>query len=440
MDALVQHKSIKHLISALGSSADLHLVGGCIRDSLVGLTPKDLDLATRFTPEEVEESLKKANIHYIITGIRRGTITAIIEDQPFEITTFRNPANEKEFVDKIEIDLAARDFTINAIALSLNTGQLIDPYGGISDLKNNILTCVGSPARRFVEDPHRLIRMVRFGPGQARSIHPDTKETAMKLASLTQSVALERVHDELIKIVCSDFPREALHLMQQLGLLKIFLPELEATVGVSQNHFHRYDVFEHILHAVENTPKSKIPRLAAMLHDIGKPSVKSIDEKGIAHFYQHEEPSADLAKEALTRLKFSNEDIEKVWLLVRNHGFSTSGSRPSIRRLLNRLGKDLVEDLLHLKKADMLAGHTHTYVEEILKFESKVKEEISSEKFLVKLDLTGNDVMDYFNVPEGMLVGKFLKFAKKAVLEDPDLNKKDILLELLKNNIDSILD
>ena len=157
---LIQHKSIQLLIKALGQESHLHLVGGCVRDSVLNIKPKDLDLATIFTPNEVISKLEKADIRYIVTGIRRGTITAVIEGEPFEITTFRNPENEKEFVKDIETDLGARDFTINAIALNVFTGQLVDPYGGLNDLKANILSAVRNPMFRFAEDSHRILRMI----------------------------------------------------------------------------------------------------------------------------------------------------------------------------------------------------------------------------------------------------------------------------------------
>lgn len=294
---LIQHKSIQLLVQALGQKADLHLVGGCIRDSILGNSPKDLDLATVFTPDEVEAGLKANNIHYIVTGIRRGTITAVIEGEPFEITTFRNPENEKEFVKDIEVDLGARDFTINAIALNVVNGQLVDPYGGLKDLKGNTLSAVRNPMFRFAEDPHRIVRMIRFGPGQGRSVEQNTLAAAKNLVDMVSFVSAERIHDELLKIVCCRQADEAFRVMHNIGLLSIILPELEKAVGMTQNQYHKYDVFEHTLHALVEVPPTKILRMAALLHDIGKPNVKSIDpETGQGHFYSHEEEGKHIGK------------------------------------------------------------------------------------------------------------------------------------------------
>lgn len=278
---------IRSLLGALGEDAALHLVGGALRDLYLGNKPKDLDFATRFRPEEVITRLEASGIKWVQIGIRRGTVAAVIDGESYEITTFRNPLKETEYTDNITDDLPARDFTINAIALCLSSGQIIDPFDGIVDLKLSRLKAVGDPTRRFTEDPHRILRMVRFGICQGRSIDAETELAAQALVKELRGISLERVREELVKILISHHAGNALRYMLNLGILEQVLPELLPTVGLSQNKWHVYDVFTHITTVIDHCPQDKIIRLAALLHDIGKPRCVSDDESG-RHFYQHE--------------------------------------------------------------------------------------------------------------------------------------------------------
>lgn len=431
-----RRERIRAISFALGAGADLHLVGGCVRDQLLGESPHDIDLCTVLTPDKVEERLTKANIRHITTGIRRGTVTAIIDQETFEITTFRNPENEKQFVQDIETDLAARDFTINAIAMNVVTETIVDPFNGRQDLRNDLVRCVGDPNKRFREDPHRILRMARFAWGAQRIVCPETEKAAEELSHLIINVAPERVHDELIKIVCTKFPDRALDGLQRAGALRIILPELEACVGIVQNKHHTLDVFNHIIQTVANIRNDKILRLAAMFHDIAKPITLTTDEKGDNHFYGHEHEGVIMTTNIMERLRFSNNDIQNVTRLIDKHGLDTNCGDAGVRRLLRNFGEEGALQLIELKQADGLAGHVNDRAEELQDFLLRVKEQIEFAKNnpFIKLAIDGNDIMN-LGVPKGKEVGRLLQLVREAVLEVPEDNNREFLLELVKKEL-----
>jgi tRNA nucleotidyltransferase (CCA-adding enzyme) len=397
--------------------------------------PKDLDFSSKLTPEQVIELLDRHGIRHIPTGIRRGTITALIDGEPAEITTFRNPSNENQFTETIEEDLPARDFTINAMAVNVHSLTLIDPFGGANDLANGIIKCVREPEKRFTEDPHRILRMVRFGPAQGRNVDPRTLESALKHKNKLVSVSTERISDEFVKILCSDGVTQALKFMEGSNILDLIIPELREGVGFEQNKYHVFDVFEHIVDVVGSTPNDKVIRFAALLHDIGKPRAFEITDKG-RQFIGHEQTSAEMAGVILTRLKRPNDEKKKVITLVEQHMRNINGGPKSVRKTMFALG-DLFDSWLALKKADLFSRRSPTltwdvhaeweaFMEAVAK--ERAREEIHS---MSNLAIGGKDLLE-LGFKQGPEIGKVLRRLQELVLEEPSANNKETLLACAK--------
>lgn len=443
----LSHKIID-IAQALGADSDLHLVGGCVRDHLLGKVPKDYDFATVLHPEEVVNRCKKFDIPTIVTGIRRGTITAVIDHEPFEITTFRQKGKETNFSTTIEEDLSARDFTINAIAYNLLTDQLVDPYNGCKDIQLGILRMVGKAKDRFEEDPHRILRLCRFAAQFLFSVSREIIHDAQDCIPLLATIEPERINAELKKIfsILSGYPlRECLELLDLVGFFNVWIPELIDCKDVEQNKYHKFDVFRHILNVVRgcHTYHSK---LAALFHDIGKPDTKTCDETGI-HFYRHEVVSEAMAHTIMKRLKFSNDDIEKVRLLVREHMRSIEGGPKAVRKTKHTLG-ELFPDWMDLKKADKISGGTPdkellVWMEKWKIFEENLKFVEELEKFhpIEKLAIDGHKIQEILNLKPGKEVGEILKACREKVFEDPK-NNDVLFLTLfvleLKNNTQKV--
>ncbi len=437
---------VQILQSALGIDADLHIVGGSVREIVrsesTDFENTDLDLATKLWPNEVAKRLESAKIHSILTGERHGTITAVVNSANVEITTFRRPGisaldQDKAFTQTISEDLAGRDFTINALAYSLADGKLLDPYHGHKDLKENILRAVGDAATRFREDPLRLMRMVRFGPASGRVIETATFAAAQRIVSSIHDVSVERVRDELVKILLCPSVSNAFRAVHQLGLLSEILPEFSSTVGFEQNEYHRFDLFEHTLAVIENCPVDKHLRLAALFHDLGKVPTLTIGDDGRRHFYRHEVNSAEMTEEIMTRFKFSNDEISKVSLLVRHHMRPLECGPPGIRRLIKDLNTEL-EDWVLFKRADSLGAkiQERDIDAAIVEFNAKVKLENERAKSapFANLTIRGDDLIA-LGLKPGPIFGSILKELHEAVLDNPELNTKEQLLEMAKARI-----
>jgi tRNA nucleotidyltransferase (CCA-adding enzyme) len=422
---------IKQLHTVLGIEADLHIVGGAIRDVYLNKKPKDIDLATLLEPNVVVEKLENAGITCVPIGIRRGTVAAVIEFETIEITTFRNPQNEKLFVDNIVTDLAARDFTINAMAYSLNTLELIDPYNGLNDLLNNLVTCVGDPKLRFTEDPHRMLRFVRFCYAKGFNPDPVTEAAVKELAPLLSLTSGERIRMELLKILVTPNVVLAFQKLHELGLLQVFLPELSATVGVTQNDYHIYDVFNHTLKVVENCEPDPLLRMAALLHDIAKPQARTVAENGIVHFYGHDDLGKDVATEILYRLKFSSIAMGLIIKLIHQHMREIPQSLKATRKIIKEWDYDL-DYWVSLKKADLLGGKVDKDNLALIwdRFDL-LRNQVEEEQFITKfkLNIGGNDLIA-LGMKEGPEIGKVLKALEDKVMESPELNTKEDLLEL----------
>ena len=347
---------------------EAYLVGGAVRDVLLGKTADDWDVTTNAKPDQVMKIFKRV----IPTGIEHGTVTVHFLQQEIEVTTFRTESDysdgrhpdKVEYAGHIEEDLSRRDFTMNAIAASLEDGRIVDPYHGAEDLKKGIIRTVGIPHERFMEDGLRPVRAIRFASKLQFSIEKDTyseifnPEVQKKIAS----ISVERFRDELMKMMASQKPSVGLKLMEETGLLKLFMDELSACRNCLQKDdrgYHIFDVMDHNIYACDGAPKDKpLLRLAALLHDSGKPASRTErHENGmtIFNFYNHEKYSVEIARKLMTRLKFSNAEIDYVCHLIENHMFhyESCWSNAAVRRFIVKVGLDSFDDLIDLRLADM---------------------------------------------------------------------------------------
>jgi len=415
-----------------------YLVGGCIRDLLLNRTPAEWDLTTDAAPEIVSGLFEKV----IPTGIDFGTVTVILDNQTFEVTTFRRDErytdgrhpSQVTYSKSLEEDLSRRDFTINAMAYDPLEKKLVDKYSGQEDLKRKLIRAVGDPNVRFREDGLRPVRACRFAAQLQFIIEDKTFAAIDKTLEIAGKVALERVHDELVKMLSAPKPSLGIEYMRKSGLLKLFIPELLDTVGVEQPpQYHKYDVYWHSLYSCDAAPVDDIPlRLAALLHDIAKPPCK----EGFT-FYNHDKVGVELTEKILKRLKFSNDDIKTVSLLIGNHMFDykSEWSDAAVRRFIRRVGLENVPALFALRKADAKAMEREIesgYLEEL---QGRIDKIISEENALHIKDLKvkGEDVMRELGIPPGPKVGQVLESLLEKVLDDPSLNTREKLIEFIKH-------
>ncbi len=443
-------KELNPIIYPLGQKLikagyQIFVVGGLIRDILLHrtLSHNEFDLATDATPEE----LKKIFSHVIPTGIKHGTVSLIRDDVLFEITTFRADGkysdgrhpDKVQFAKTIEEDLSRRDFTINAFAYDLATKRLIDRHEGLQDLENNIIKTIGNPDERFQEDGLRLLRAIRFASVLNFSIEEKTYKSINKNLYMLEKVAIERIKDEFVKIIQSDKPSLGIELMRKTEILRKIIPELLIGYGMSQNRFHKYDVYCHLLSSCDAAPKDNLEvRLAALFHDLAKPVTKLNKDEGTeATFYNHEVLSALVSKKILKRLRFSNEIIDKVEKLVGLHMFyyTEEWTDSAVRRFLKKAGLDYLDKLFLLREADRVGNgmkeERSRHLEELKVRIQKVLEEENA--FTIKhLKVDGNDVMRLRNIPPSPEVGKILDYLLEKVLDDASLNNKEKLEEMIK--------
>lgn len=342
---------------------EAYVVGGCVRDSLLGRTPKDWDVCTNALPQEVLRVFRR--FHVIKTGLQHGTVTVMVERQPVEVTTFRIDGDYSDnrhpdsvnFVGRVEEDLARRDFTINAMAYNPTRG-LVDAFGGQEDLQARIIRCVGEPDARFNEDGLRILRALRFAARYDFGIETETSFSMHRNRHLLENVSVERIFCELKGILVGE---GVLGMLQAFpDIFTIIIPELAPAVGFDQcNPHHRYDVWTHTVHAVQAAPADELLRLALLLHDIAKPATFVRGEDGRGHFYNHGERGAALARRILLRLKSDTATLQAVETLVREHDSMLPTTAPGMRRLIGRLGVERLQQLLDVKQADMAAQSTH---------------------------------------------------------------------------------
>lgn len=334
------------------------LVGGCVRDSLLSIPPHDYDAATSALPHQIKAAC--GDLHCLDIGLKHGTVTVLAEELPIEVTTFRKESTYSdhrhpdavEFTDKLEEDLARRDFTINALAW--DKGALVDLFGGQADLQARLVRCVGDPDRRFEEDALRLLRGLRLAAQLNFSLHPDTAAAIRRHAGDLAHVAWERISAEFLRLLCS--PGAEPVLLEFPEVVVRILPELAPAVGFDQrNPHHIYDIYTHSVKAMAAVPPVPALRLAALLHDVGKPGAFSLDDLGVGHFYGHPKPGAALADRAAERLRLDKATRARVVELVERHHLPVEATQAWAGKWLSRLGPDLFFDLLALKRGDVLA-------------------------------------------------------------------------------------
>ncbi len=436
-------QSIQYILDRLtGAGYAAYVVGGCVRDALTGRTPHDYDVCSSARPDQVREVFAGHAVRD--TGLRHGTVTVVLGREPFEITTFRvdgaysdsrHPDNVT-FTDDIALDLARRDFTINAMAYHPKMG-LVDPFGGREDLKAGVIRCVGAPHERFAEDALRILRALRFAARFGYRVEPATDAALRSLAPSLSRIAAERVKSELEKILLASDAGEILRAYPDV--LGVVLPEILPCVGFEQkNPHHLYDVWEHTLRTVDAAPRDPILRWTMLFHDLGKPRTFSLDEHGVGHFYGHARVSAALADDIMARLRFSNAERETISELVRRHDGVIGPDKKAVRRLLAKLGRGQFDHLLAVHRADSMAQAPELtaprlrVLAEIRALADEVERggECTDAR---QLAVNGHDLIALGYVP-GPALGAELNALLGRVLDDPALNEKNTLLRLAKED------
>ena len=419
-----------------------YTVGGCVRDSLLGRAPNDWDITTNATPDEMKACFKDFRV--IETGIRHGTLTVIVDGMQLEITTYRNDGEyldnrhpvQVTFSEHIEDDLSRRDFTVNAMAYHPTKG-LVDLFGGREDLQNRAVRAVGDAKTRFCEDGLRILRAIRFASVLDFDIAEDTAKAVHECRNLLSGIAAERIREEFCKLICG---KGAVRILREyIDVVAIFLPELSRCVGFEQNtKYHCYDVFEHTLQALalcENT--DLVTRLGILLHDIGKPLCYTEDEKG-GHFKGHAPAGVEITKEVLARLRFDNETVRRMALLVEWHDISLSAEKKRVKRLMQKLSDADILRLLEVKRCDRLA-HAKNYREipPGLALIPSVIDEIRAEDACLSLRtlaVGGDDLME-LGIPKGKQIGEMLHALLEEVIEERLPNEKNALLQAAKERM-----
>lgn len=421
---------------------DAYIVGGCVRDKLLGLHPHDYDITTSAKPQEIKRVFK--DFKTILIGEEFGTVGVLMNETLYEVTTFRidgkylnfrKPENVT-FSKSLREDLKRRDFTINAMAMD-SSGKLYDPFGGKKDLDDKILRAVGNPAERIREDAIRILRAIRFAGRLNLYIEDELFDAISFERKLLKKISPERIFDEFSKMITSERPSYYLLLMDETGVLDVIFPELKRTVGFSQfSPYHDKTLFDHLVCVMDEVKPDLALRLAALFHDISKVDTLSIGEDGRGHFYGHEVLGADLVSEILKRYRVSNKIIDKVKILILDHmKVHSEMTDKALRRQIKRVGRDNVLDLYDLLIADCKCTRIDRDASFIIKRKNRVKElldekEMKTEKFL---EINGNDIKA-LGFKEGKIIGKILKDLENLVLDDPEKNKRDYLIDYIDKN------
>lgn len=412
-------------------------VGGCVRDSLRGAVPHDWDLCTAARPEQMQAVF--AGERVLATGLKHGTLTLLTDGGPLEITTFRADGGYSDgrhpdgvrFVGHVEDDLARRDFTVGAMAYHPERG-LCDPFGGQDDLQDGILRAVGDPDARFQEDALRILRAVRFASQLGFAVELETAAAMRRQAARLDCIAAERIREELTGMLCGRFAQRAL--MEFTDILGMVLPELVPMFGCAQqNPHHLYDVWEHSVRATGQVPAEPVLRWSMLLHDCGKPACKTVDENGIGHFYGHPKVSREIAGRILRRLRFSNEDSERILLLVEQHDRPLGDTDKLVRRRLSQIGEDRFRDLLAVKKGDAVGQGTHPEdVAWLHGMERCLNDVLAAESCfsLRQLAVDGNDIKALGL--SGPAVGEMLHALLGAVIDGQADNTREALTALAR--------
>jgi len=418
---------------------ECYMVGGSVRDLIMGLPAFDFDFATNARPEKVMKLFRRV----APTGIRHGTVTVLMGDRSYEVTTYRADGKYLDgrrpesvaFSETLEEDVKRRDFTINGLAYDVRRGRVIDMVDGMADIRAGIIRTIGSALDRFGEDGLRTYRACRFAAKLGFTMEDATFEAIGKTLDIAAKVSVERVKDELMKLLEAEKPSVGLEYMRRSGLLAIFLPELAQCYGLEQNKYHLHDIYYHSIYSCDAAPRDyPLIRLASLLHDIGKVPTRREVEGGESTFYNHEVVGARMVRRLLARLKFSNEEIDRAVNLVVNHMFhyTDEWTDGAVRRFMRKVGLENLEDLFRLRRADRegngMRGGLPAPIRELRKRIDKVIEDENA--ITVKdLDINGHVIMEEFGIAPGPMIGKILNQLLELVLDDPAVNRRDVLVE-----------
>ena len=429
-------EKVNKIIRTLAAAGhEAYAVGGCVRDAVLGREPADWDITTSASPMEVKALFCRT----IDTGIRHGTVTVMLGQEGFEVTTYRvdwtyedcRHPKEVQFTKSLLEDLKRRDFTINAMAYNDAEG-LVDAFDGTGDLEKGIIRCVGKAEERFTEDALRMMRAVRFSAQLGFSLEEQTRAAIGKLCGNLRRVSAERIQTELVKLLTSPHP-ERLREAWETGITRVVLPEFDRCMACEQNNPHHiYSVGEHTLHALAYIEADKVLRLTMLFHDFGKPEVKTTGPDGIDHFRRHPEVSEELAGKVLKRLKFDNETVRQVKKLVWCHDQHPALTPAGVRKALNWIGEDLFASYLKVQRADILAQNPAMQEPKFLALEKveQIYKRIIREQnciTLKQLAVGGRDLMEA-GFPAGPFLGEILQYLLELVLEEPERNQKEWLL------------
>ncbi len=438
-------KNVSEIIHTLNNAGyEAYAVGGCIRDSILNRDPNDWDITTSAKPEIIKGLFRRT----VDTGIEHGTVTVMVGNESFEVTTYRTDGeyldsrhpSSVEFVTNLKEDLRRRDFTINAMAYNEEDG-LMDPFNGYGDLKLKVIRCVGNPQDRLSEDALRILRAVRFSAQLSFEIEKNTQNAIALLAPTLKNISVERICTELLKLITSDHP-EYIRNAYELGITRVFLPEFDRMMTTEQNSkYHIYSVGEHTIKTMQNIEAVKLLRLTMLLHDIGKPEAKTTDEFGQDHFEGHAIIGLDIAKNIMRRLKLDNETIRNVLLLIRYHDWRFPAEIKNVRKAVCRIGEDMFPNFIKVQTADALSKGDYKKEETLARikklgelYEIIIKENQCTT--LKTMAIKGKDIIAMGYKP-GPLIGVILNDALTEVIEHPENNNVEYLTEYIKRKGES---
>lgn len=432
----------KKIIACLNDCGfEAYLVGGCVRDSLMGKIPHDYDITTNATPDEMKKAFEGLKV--IETGEKHGTLTVLIDGNSVEVTTYRIDGDYQdnrrpdfvEFTRNIKEDLSRRDFTVNALAFNEQDG-LIDLFSGEKDIEKKTIKCVGEADIRFSEDALRILRALRFSSTLGFEIEEKTATSILKNRNLLKKISSERIFAEFKKLITGENAEKILIDFKEV--IAVFIPEIRPCFGFDQRtKYHQYDVYTHIVKTVVACENDEILRLACFFHDIEKPSVFTLDKNGTGHFYGHPKPSAETTRAVLKRLKADNKTIQTVVDLVKYHDRQIAPSEKSVKRFLSKASPEFLRLLIKIKRADSLAHavqyrNREEYLTSLLEILEKIEREEQCFK-LKDLKINGNDLIDlgFFGEEIGIVLKKLLK----AVIDGEVNNEYEELIRYIKKEI-----
>ncbi len=415
----------------------LYIVGGAVRDHLLGIPSNDYDFCTDALPDQVMSIFRKV----IPTGIKHGTVTVLFKGESFEVTTFRTEGkysdkrhpDSVEFVRSLDEDLSRRDFTVNAFAANCLDGKIIDLFGGFEDLRNGIIRAIGNPRERFSEDALRMMRLARFCAKLGFSCDEATLSAATELSSNIGNVSQERIFDELSKTLMSNRPSVGLRILEQTGILSVILPEVHSCRSIPQTKVGSSDVLEHIFNCVDAAASlgyGFTVRFAALLHDIGKVPTMQLNQYGFMRFYGHDIKSAEMAKAIMLRLKCSNKLMDDVCIIIANHmvKYSDNWTDGAVKRFICRVGKENVNNLFELQWCDQIASEGRAKIDEYDPFIKRIHQ-LENEPMSIKDLESGGDDLSAIGIPKSKEMSIILNRLLEMVIEYPTLKNRETLLD-----------